>query len=194
MLEKSELLVLHKMRYDENAIIVRTYTRSRGALSFLVRSSHGKKTRTPASVMRPMALATAEMNVKSRGDLHSLRELSLLCVPESDIKTNAVACFVAEVVLRTQTNPQPDERLYDYLREVSVQLSQLLEPAVLSNLPLEFLSRYAELLGIGIPRDSILPEGNTSSRLRALLDYYAFHLERPLNLRALDVLHQVFNS
>lgn len=191
MLEKTRAIILHHLRYDDSGVIVRVYTERFGLISFLTRSVRGKQARFPSSFLRPMTVVHLVMSIKPHAELHSVRESSLLSSPCASVPADAVACFIAEVLLRTQTDPQPDAATFDYLLSVSDALSSATSP--LRDLPVSFLVRYAELLGFALQDESLPRSIQPAHQLHSLLDYYARHLDRPLVLKSLPVLHDLFN-
>lgn len=191
MLEKTRAIILHHLRYDDSAVIVRVYTERFGLISFLTRSVRGKQARFPSSFLRPMTVVHLVMSVKNHSELHSVRESSLLSSPCASVPADAVACFIAEVLMRTQTDPQPDADTFDYLVSVADALASANAP--LRELPVAFLVRYAELLGFALPDESLPRSLRPNHQLHSVLDYYDRHLDRPLSLKSLPVLHDLFN-
>ncbi len=192
MLEKTRGIILHHLKYDDTAIIVRVYTEHSGLISFLTRSYTGKKARFPSSFLRPMTAVRLVLSIKPHGELHSVREASLLSSPRPTVMVDAVACFIAEVLLRTQTNPQPDNAIFDYLLAVCQTLSDT-DDDTLKAAPADFLLRYARLMGFAVQDERTFADATPARRLNALLNYYATQLERPLTLKSLPVLHELFH-
>ena len=192
------------------------YTRSHGRMQFLV---YGRHSRTKKGViLEPMTLLDIEAVLHDNNSLGQMRECSLAYVPKALLLDNSrrcVALFISEILCRTLTHPQQDERLFDFLADTIRELDTCPDP---QNVHLRFLVAYAEQLGFAIdfsdPANQYLNSSpklgevahsaggvcssatlNTTSRralLHALLGYYATHIPDFTMPNSLPVLEAVF--
>ena len=75
---KTEAIILHTFKYGESKLVVDTFTKSHGRLSFMVpmpRSAHGK---IKKQYFQPLTLLNIEADVNLQSQLQKIREASLL--------------------------------------------------------------------------------------------------------------------
>lgn len=172
------------------------YTRSHGRMQFLV---YGRHSRTKKGVLlEPMTLLDIEAVLHDNNSLGQMRECSLAYVPKALLLDNSrrcVALFISEILCRTLTHPQQDERLFDFLADTVRELDTCPDP---QNVHLRFLVAYAEQLGFAIDfsdpanQHLTLLSGQRRALLHALLSYYTTHIPDFTMPNSLPVLEAVF--
>ena len=174
------------------------FTRSHGRMQFLV---YGRQSRTKKGVralLEPLTVIHLEAVVHDNQSVGQMRECSLAYVPGpliTDHNRRCVALFISEILYRTLTHPQQDERLFDFLSDTIRELDTCPDP---QNLHLRFLADYAEQLGFAIDysdpanQNLTLLQGRRRELLHALLDYYITHIPDFTMPNSLPVLEAVF--
>lgn len=222
MLHKTKGIVLHNLKYGDSSIIVQIYTREFGRQSYLVNGVRSKKSKIHYNNFQPLTLLDLQVDHKSTRDLQRIRELHI-SHPFHHIHTNVVkntiALFVGEVLYRVLTDVESNYALFEYL-ESAIQVLDYCETGC-TNFHLIFLVQFTRFIGIfpenNAELDHYQPE-NTSVALhdlvdvklknlhqlklgksernqliKALIDYYYYHLEGMGKISSLEVLQEVFS-
>ena len=217
--EKTRILVLHLTKYSDHSVVLHTIDAAAGRRSFLVR---GLRRSGAVAAFHSLALLDVVGAGSPKSSLAYLREWTPappLPHLRSDLIKSTVALFISEVLYRSFTDALADPALFDWLFEAVVALDRA-EGSV-ANYPCWFLAGYAVRMGF-MPGDTIEPEGlfppaeaglfqqflrcsfpealafplSASRRqafLRKMLPYLSYHLGASIDVRSLDVLHEVLS-
>jgi DNA repair protein RecO (recombination protein O) len=149
MLIKTEGIVLHTLKHTDSGIIAYILTKEYGQLSFIVRGIHSKKGGTRAVYFQPMQILDIEMYYKEGRDLNSIKEVSLaykMDVIPYNIYRSSTAMFISEIVYRSLTETEPNQAIYNYIRNSIVYLDST--TSEIPNFHIGFLVGYSKYLGI----------------------------------------------
>lgn len=164
MLTRTQAIVLHHFRYDDNSTIVQLYTREFGRLSIMLKGLGGKKNRHKLSVLSVLNLLDAEIEHKHNRQLQKLRNFVLSPMyDEIPFKTekSAIALFLAEVLNKSIREEESNYFLFDFLKAQLIALDHISIGA--ANFHLYFLVKLTRFLGF-------VPQNNYSESLNV------FHL------------------
>ena len=155
MNEKTEAIVLHSIKHSDTSTILHLLTEKFGHLAFAVSGIRGKRSRIKASMLMPLTLLEIDFNNNNKFDLQRISDAKLLrtfgAIP-FDPARNAIAIFIAEVLHKTQREPNPDPAVFALVKETILKLD---DPAIhIGNFHLIFLLRYAAALGFAPLADS----------------------------------------
>ncbi len=146
---KGRGIVLHTLKYGENAMIVHLLTDVGGRQNFIVqgvRSSRGRGSK--AALFQPLFTVEFEALHSSRAELHKFREvrsgITLRRTP-FDIRRSTIALFIAEVLYRLVKESAPNNSLFEWAWH-SIEALDTIEDGV-SNFHLWFLSNLSRELG-----------------------------------------------
>jgi DNA repair protein RecO (recombination protein O) len=177
MHHKTEGIVLHSLKYGDNSLIVKIFTREHGLRTFMIRGLRAKKSTVKASLFMPLTIITMDIqngrmasSFNTIRDAHCHRPLHSL---QSDFTKQAIALFLAEVLYKTIADDAPHEDLYDYIDGVLKYLDAI--PSIPSVFPQHFLVSYSRFLGL-YPND----HGENSSRFFDMRDGI-FHPENTVH-------------
>ncbi len=148
MIEKTEGIVLHSLKYGETSLIVRIYTRRHGLQSFLFRGVRQARAKTRLNLLQPLSLVNLVYHHKTRGGLQHVREISgagLLSGIPSDPGKTAVALFMAEVLSRVLKEQTANPPLFDFLWQSIGTLD--CTSGKIGGFPLIFLMQLSKFLG-----------------------------------------------
>ncbi len=146
---KGRGIVLHSLKYGENAMVVQMLTDVGGRQSFIVqgvRSSRGHGSK--AALFQPLFALEFEGLAPSRGELHKFREVKsgiTLHKTPFDIRRSSIALFIAEVLYRLVKESAPNEELFEMVWH-SIEVLDQIEDGV-ANFHLWFLVRLSPILG-----------------------------------------------
>ncbi len=216
MLQKTEAIVLHALKYGEQKMIVDMFTREQGRLSFVVPVPKTSRARVGKQYLQPLTLLYIEADVRPQQQLQKLREATLLMPLPSllaDASKLAIGLFVAEFLYHALRGEQRDAVLFDYLRSAVEWLDGA--QAGYANFHLVFLIRLSRFLGFYpnlddyVPgcyfdlrqsvfslqapphRDYLMPQEADHIRLLMRMDFATMHLFRLSRLqrhRILEIL------
>lgn len=148
MLEKSEAIVLHVIKYGESKIIVDMFTKRWGRLSYIIPLPKTSKSRIKKQYFQPMTLLEIECEVRPRISLQKLSDARLLTpfisIPLSPEKL-AISMFVAEFLCYSLHSEQCNEPLFDYIAD-SIQWLDAANDGFV-NFHLAFLMHLSRFLG-----------------------------------------------
>ncbi|MFI3258773.1 MAG: DNA repair protein RecO [Rikenellaceae bacterium] len=146
---KGRGVVLHTLKYGENAMIVHLLTDVGGRQSFIVqgvRSGRGRGSK--AALFQPLFTVEFEGLNPSKGELHRFREvrngITLRRTP-FDIRRSSIALFIAEVLYRLVRESGPNERLFERIW-YSIEALDSIDDGV-ANFHLWFLVKLSDELG-----------------------------------------------
>ena len=203
MMQKTEAIVLHSIRYGDHRLIVDMFTRSQGRLSFAVPlpAHGGSKSRVRKQLFQPLTLLNIETDIRPTKQLQRLSDVSIL-LPYSTLQSDpsklAIALFVAEFLYHALRGELRDELLFDYIRSGMEWLDSC--QAHYANFHLVFLMRLSRFLGFQpnleltgdyfdlraaafcvhppLHRDFLQPEEAAHIRLLMRMDFATMHLFR----------------
>jgi len=158
MLEKSEGIVLHTIKYSDSGIVSHIYTKKYGRLSFMVKGINNKKGNLRKVYFQVLQALSIEFYHSEKKDLHIIKEVSPLFNYANlpwDIKRNSIAMFLAEVLYKALKPAGPDESLYHFLVETLKYLDT--ENKVLPNFHIGFIIALTKYLGFA-PSNNYSPD------------------------------------
>ncbi|MDR0976854.1 MAG: DNA repair protein RecO [Prevotellaceae bacterium] len=154
MLQKTEGIVLHSLRYSDTALIVNLYTEQLGrlALRIPVSAPHSSRSRRGAvrSVLfQPLSILEMELDVRPGATIYKIKEAKAVCpfasIPYDPVKS-AITLFLAEFLYRAVREETGNRALYAYLRHSIVWLDTCRDSV--ANYHLVFLMRLSRFLGL----------------------------------------------
>jgi DNA repair protein RecO (recombination protein O) len=179
MLNKTNGIVLHTIKYGETSVIARVYTEMFGLQSYLIKGARNRKGGNKMSLLAPLTILEMEVYRKETAQLHHIREMRMI-YPFStlpfDVIKSSIAMFINEVIFRTVREEEPNRPLYSFV-ESSIRWFDLV-PEHYSDFHLWFMLHFCSYLGF-TPSDNYstsrnifnLREGMFQSHLPDHADY-----------------------
>lgn len=148
MLIKTNAIVLSKIKYRDNDLIVKCYTKNRGVVSYLLRGvlKSGKQS-SKVAYYQLLSQLQIEENYKPKQSLQFISEVKLNVVYHSlhtNVLKSAITMFLSEVLSSALKEEEPNESLYNFL-ETTLEL--LDNETEFSNFHLLFLIELTKHLG-----------------------------------------------
>ncbi|MFV0540432.1 MAG: DNA repair protein RecO [Aestuariibaculum sp.] len=148
MLIHTKAIVLSKLKYRDNDLIVRCYTQQKGILSFMVRGIFkSKKSTAKSAYFQPLSQLYLIVDYKENHSLQSIKETKPAMV-YSSLHTNvikaSVVMFLSEVLTYVLKEEEANAILYSYLETT---LSWFDEQNNFANFHLLFLLNLTKYLG-----------------------------------------------
>ena len=202
MLITTKAIVLNLQRYSDRSHILHTYTQTSGRINFMVYGAGSKK--KSAALFAPLSLIEITADIRPDRPVPTLKEAHLLRAanPQSaalatQLKSNAVSLFLAELLYGTLRHPMPDESMFRFLEN---SLSLLDSTTAVENFHTSFLLGFAAALGFAVNENEHpdllrvpVSRADRQLLLRQLCNYYALHLDDFRTPLSLDVLIEVFD-
>src|SRR5690606_3393007 len=148
MLVSTNAIVLSKLKYRDNDLIVKCYTQQHGTLSFLLRGIlKSKKGTLQSAYFQMLSQLQIVMDYKENRSLHTIKEVRLnhlYTSLHSNVVKSAVVMFLSEVLSGVLKEEEPNETLYSYIETTLLWFDSHTEYA---NFHLLFLLNLAKYLG-----------------------------------------------
>ena len=148
MVITTQAIVLSKLRYRDNDLIVTCYTQQYGVLSFLLRGVlKSKKGLTKTAYFQLLSQLQLVIVYNPNRSLHTIKEAKPQHVYSSlhtHILKSAIVMFLAEVLSNTLKEEEQNQTLYSYLETTLLWLDTHQE---CSNFHLLFLLKLTKYLG-----------------------------------------------
>ncbi len=148
---KARAIVLHTLKYGDNALVAYLLTDTLGRQNYLVpgvRSSRGRGNK--AAHYQPLGLLEIEGYEVPGGQMHRIREVRnplILTDLRSSPSKNAIALFISEVLYRLIKQVEPDSPLFEFVWASVAALDALSDEPGVANFHLWFLVRLSSFLG-----------------------------------------------
>ncbi len=156
MLITTNAIVLSKLKYKDNDLIVKCYTEQLGVVSFLLRGVlKSKKSSTKAAYFQPLSQLQLSIVYKQNRSLQSVSDTKinyLYASLHTQVLKSAIVMFLSEVLSNTLKEEEPNETLFSYLETTLLWLDEQTE---FSNFHLLFLLNLSKYLGFYPDTDSI---------------------------------------
>jgi len=154
MLQKTQGIVVHYIKYRETSIIVKIFTRDLGLKSYIVNSVRSAKSKSRIALYQPLSLLDLVVYDKEGASLNRIAEVKMLYAFQRipfDFYRSGVAMFVAEVLGKAIYDNYQNEPLFDFLSAAITLLDG--EQLNLSVYPHSFLLQLSQFLGFS-PADA----------------------------------------
>lgn len=146
---KAAGIVLHTVKYGENALIAYVLTDRFGRQNYLIRGIRSTKGKgSKAALFQPMFLLEFEGSENPRSQLHGMKEIRLsvpLQTVPFDVRKSTIALFMAETLYRLVRETEPNQPLFEFVRDSVLNLDTLERGT--ANFHLWFLVRLSAYLG-----------------------------------------------
>ena len=188
MLNKTQAIVLHSLKYGETRLIVDMFTRSHGHLSFIVNIPKSSKSKFKKQFFQPLSLLEIETDIRPKLQLQKLADVRLSSPFSSipfDAHKLAISLFLSEFLYHALRSEQRNEPLFDYIVN-SLQWFDG-QPGSFASFHLVFLMRLSRFFDLresvfcAVPpvhRDFLDPVEAEKVQLMMRMDYPTMHLFR----------------
>lgn len=154
MIAKTKGIVLRSIKYGETSLVVTIFTESFGLQSYMVNGvrTTSKKGSSTASLFQPAAILELVAYHNEFNKLQRLREYKWEFLYQNvltDVKKNAVAVFIIELLTKCLKQPEPNIELF-YFTEDSLHHLDKATNTITGNFPLFFALHVAVFFGLRI--------------------------------------------
>jgi DNA repair protein RecO (recombination protein O) len=149
MIVKTKGIVLQTIKYSDNSLIVKMFTRKNGTVSFIIKNAFSKNCKQHVSFFLPLTILYIVYNESFTEKLTFLKEVSIahpFHAIQLDIKKNSILLFYHELLLKLlQQANAPDVALFDFLIEHLLELETIFELS--ADFHIVFLVQLIQQLG-----------------------------------------------
>jgi DNA repair protein RecO (recombination protein O) len=154
MINKTKGIVLRTVKYGETSLVVSMFTELFGLQSYLVNGVRTipKKGSAKANLFQPSAILDLVAYHNEFKNLNRLREFKWAVLYQhilSDIRKNAVAMFMVELLTKCLKQPEPNPDLFYFVEDALLHLDTA-NDAITGNFPLFFALHLAVFFGFRI--------------------------------------------
>tara|TARA_B100000886_G_C20339828_1_gene456149 strand:- start:67 stop:780 length:714 start_codon:yes stop_codon:yes gene_type:complete len=171
MVVSTSAIVISKLKYKDNDLILKLLTRELGVCNFLVRNPAGKKRNKIINYFQPLTILNIEFENRNKSKLNYLKDVEIEYVFKSihfDIKKSVVVLFISEILNRILNFQEKDELLFDFISDSFI----LFDKNKSQNFHLFFLIRLTKYFGI-------FPQTDNNKGLYFDLEQGVFSFEKP---------------
>lgn len=119
MIISTKAIVISKIKYRDNDLIVKCYTASKGILSFLIKGTFSsKKGKLKPAYFQPLTMLNMEIDFKENRELHYIKVVRINYNYDSlhtEIYKSAVAIFLSEVLVMVLKEEEPNQDLFLFI-------------------------------------------------------------------------------
>jgi len=155
MIVSTKGIVLQTVKYSDNSLIAKIFTRKNGVVSFMIKNTFSKKSKQPASFFSPLTILNLVYNEPYSEKLTFLKEVNIAHPFHSismDFKKSTLLLFEQELLKKLLYNANaPDETLFDFITKhlIELEVSQEIAP----DFHIVFLIRLIQQLGYSPERN-----------------------------------------
>src|SRR5215203_4349695 len=154
MIHKTKGIVLRTVKYGETSLVVTIFTELFGLQSYLVNGvrTPTKKGHSKANLFQPSAILDLVAYRNEFKNLQRLKEFRWSYVYQhilSDVRKNAVALFMIELLTKCLKQPEANAELFYFVEDALTHLDEA-NDAVTANFPLFFALHLAVFFGFRI--------------------------------------------
>ncbi|WP_250433415.1 DNA repair protein RecO [Hanstruepera flava] len=123
MRTSNKAIVLSKIKYRDNDLIVKCYTEQRGVVSYLIKNAFKKK--NTIAYFQLLSQLLIEENYRNNQNLHYISEVKLnnsYSTLHSNVLKSSVVMFLAEVLSIILKEEEQNQDLYDFLENALLWL------------------------------------------------------------------------
>lgn len=154
MVVSTPAIVISKLKYKDNDLILKLLTRELGVCNFLVRNPAGKKRNKIINYFQPLSILNIEFENRNKSKLNYLKDVEIEYVFKSihfDIKKSVVVLFISEILNKILNFQEKDELLFDFISDSFI----LFDKKKSQNFHLFFLIHLTKYFGLFPQTDNI---------------------------------------
>lgn len=216
MKERAQIIILNTTAFGDKSLILHCISDLWGRRSFIV----SRSSKTAPVVYRPMNILDCEVTINPKSDLWRVGSVTLkhpLTSIQSSMEKTSLCMFMSEVLYRTVREPAQDDAALFLWCEQNVLTLEALQNDF-ANFHILFLLGLSSALGFAPTREALAPfvgeaystagefltlpaaeamllplSGARRTELcRSIIKYLEHHTESRIDIKSLDVLHQIF--
>ena len=120
MLQKTQAIVLHAVKYGDTSLIVHAFTEAWGRSSFLLKGIRKSKKSNRVNMFQALSLLNLDIYYRDNRDLQWIKEASYpgsTPASNNDVVKSTQAIFLSEVLMKTIREEERNPELFNFLFE-----------------------------------------------------------------------------
>ena len=121
MISSTSAIVLSKIRYKDNDLIVKLFTREYGAISFIVKSAaKSKKSKIKFAYFQELTIVNIQFNFNPNRNLQYIKDIEIkyhYTSSHSNLVKISIIIFLSELLSNIITHQKKEVGLYDYIEK-----------------------------------------------------------------------------
>jgi DNA repair protein RecO (recombination protein O) len=222
MLHTTRGIVLHTVKYSDTSVIVKIYTESFGLQTYIFRGVYKARAKIKANLLQHLNLVELVSDKREFRGIQNSKELRIEHPYNTlpfDMRKSSVALFINEMLYRSIRHEEPDQAMFDFIRESLIWYDDTATMAV--NFHLWFCIHLTRFLGFfpgkadeegeifnmaegnfqkNIPVHGYYMESPLSNRhthrnelIEQIINYYKLHINDFGNIQSHKVLAEVLS-
>lgn len=114
-------IVLSKIRYKDNDVIVKLFTKEYGVISFIVKiGSNLKKSKAKLVYFQELTILNVQFNYNTKRDLQYIKDINIkhhYISCHSDLEKASIIIFLSEILSNILVHQKKEVALYNYIEE-----------------------------------------------------------------------------
>ena len=114
-------IVLSKIRYKDNDVIVKLFTKEYGVISFIVKiGSNLKKSKAKLVYFQELTILNVQFNYNTKRDLQYIKDINIkhhYSSCHSDLEKASIIIFLSEILSNILVHQKKEVALYKYIEE-----------------------------------------------------------------------------
>jgi DNA repair protein RecO (recombination protein O) len=153
-LHKTKGIILRAVKYGETSLVVTAFTELFGLQSYIVSGVRmsSKKGSAKGNLFQPSAILDMVVYHNDLHSLHRMREFRWAYLYQqvlSDVRKNAVAVFMVELLTKCLKQPESNPELFYFVEDCFIKLDEA-NDTVMANMPLFFALHLSHFFGFRI--------------------------------------------
>jgi len=151
MTNKTEAIVLNKVKYNDSSIIVNLYTYEIGRVAAIVYLNKSSKSGIKPALFSPLNIIETEVKIKDKRNIQNIVNCNNLLNPSNisaDIAKTSIALFISEILIKTIREEEPNKELFEFIKKTAITLNDATQNVF--DIHLFFLKDFAKFSGFEI--------------------------------------------
>jgi DNA repair protein RecO (recombination protein O) len=184
MLYTTRGIVIHTVRYAESSVIAKIYTETFGLKTYIFRGVYKARARVRPNLLQHLNLIEMVTDNREFRGIQNPRELRIehpFKTLPFDVRKSSVALYINEMLFRSIRHEEPDQALFDFIRNSIIWFDDAETIAV--NFHLWFCIHLTRFLGFFPGRS--LEEGDifdlSEGNFRKNIPVHGYYMDKPLS-------------
>ncbi len=148
MLQTTQGIVIHHIKYSETSVIAKIFTEKFGLQSYILKGVRKRKSKIKTNLLQSLSLVELSVYQKENRNINNIREIKSLYnfskIP-FDIVRSSIVLFIAEVLYKSIREEERNTQLFEFLIN-SIKFLDISEEKV-TNFHLVFLLHFSKYIG-----------------------------------------------
>ena len=159
MLYKTQGIVLHHTKYNDNNYILDLFTEEFGKVSYIIYNPNSKRAKVKSSYIQPFSILDIEVEHHPKKDIQQIKEAKVQFFGNNILSNpikSSIVLFLSEVLYKCLSETEKDTELFSFVKNSILALEQ--NNTDYANFHLVFLLQLTQFFGF-YPNTKTICEG-----------------------------------